>query len=273
MTSETSTQITSDQKHQGVIPDSTANLESTTSAPETYWNKAGELGYLNAMYSNDTVGQYVKNQIWNQVLRASQMLQLGNHSKILELGCGDGELANEFLSKYFFSIEAHDLSPAGIQRALSNKKSNTNFYCTDISKLDFSGDQKFDAVFFVGILHHVKANVPAIIEKVEKITDRIVVMEPNGNHLLRKALEMLPSYRKAGEDSFRLFQLRKLFSDIGFEEIYFRRFNLLPNFTPESLFGPMRALESFVEKNPRLDFLCTNQIFAFKRKNQTGSRV
>jgi cyclopropane fatty-acyl-phospholipid synthase-like methyltransferase len=234
--------------------------------PEQYWNQAGELGYVRAMYTSDKVGQHVKGQIWSQVVEAASRLGLNEKSKVLELGCGDGELANHVLAKHFNTVDAYDLSPAGIDRANLHKSPNARFYCEDITQLKFPDQTKYDAVFFVGILHHVKKQTPQILDQISRVTDKVIVMEPNGNHLVRKFLEQTPTYRKAGEDSFRLELIRGLFTDRHFQQVYYRRFNFCPNFTPASIFPILKKAEEFIDRNAALDFLCTNQIFAFEKR-------
>jgi hypothetical protein len=41
-----------------------------------------------------------------------------------------------------------------------------------------------------------------LIRTLRSAIDRVVVMEPNADHVMRKLLEFTPSYRAAGEDSF-----------------------------------------------------------------------
>ncbi len=238
---------------------------SEMSAPEQYWNKAGELGYADAMYSSSLVGKHVIVRTRSHLLNAAHKLSLDKNSNILELGCGDGEMANNFLSEHFKSVEAHDLAPAGIERANKYRKPNAKFFCTDITQLSFTPGTHYDAVFLIGILHHVKAQTPSIIQKIAQVTNKVIVMEPNGNHLARKFLELLPSYRRAGEDSFRKKQIEKIFSESGFQEAYFQRYNIFPNFTANSLYPFLKRLELVIEGSKYLDFLCNSQILAFEK--------
>ena len=64
----------------------------------------------------------------------------------------------------------------------------------------------------------------------------MIVLEPNGNNLLRKAMEYTPSYRDAGEDSFRSKDLMAIFTAAGWRTEIWRRLNLFPNFTPGFLY-------------------------------------
>jgi hypothetical protein len=50
----------------------------------------------------------------------------------------------------------------------------------------------YDAAF--DILHHVKPATPHLVRAMAQRTGTMIVLEPNGNHLLRKAPEYTPSY-------------------------------------------------------------------------------
>lgn len=43
----------------------------------------------------------------------------------------------------------------------------------------------------VGILHHVKAHAAAVAKQLAAITDKVLILEPNGFHPVRKLLEPL----------------------------------------------------------------------------------
>jgi hypothetical protein len=122
----------------------------------------------------------------------------------------------------------------------------------------------FDGVFMVGILHHVKARAPVIMRAVRDMTDRVVVLEPNGAHPIRKILELTPSYRAAGEDSFRHGQLAWIFTGAGFQIAEHRRFNLFPNQMPVWGFRLLRSLEEWIERTPLVRGLCTVNAYALK---------
>jgi hypothetical protein len=92
-------------------------------------------------------------------------------------------------------------------------------------------------------------------------TDKMIVLEPNGNHLLRKALEYTPSYRDAGEDSFRAKDLMAIFAAAGWRTVVWRRLNLFPNFTPGVIYRWLAPLEPYVEANSLLKALCTVDMY------------
>src|SRR5262249_40944173 len=129
----------------------------------------------------------------------------------------------------------------------------------------------YDGAFLIGILHHVKPATPQILQTLRRIAPRVVVLEPNGNHLLRKLLELTPSYRAAGEASFRRRQLRRLFAEAGYRRIVSRRLNLFPNFTPYPLFRLLKPIEAMVESTPVLRMLCTVDMHGYLAIDHSAS--
>jgi hypothetical protein len=93
------------------------------------------------------------------------------------------------------------------------------------------------------------------------VAGKMIVLEPNGNHLLRKALELTPSYRAAGEDSFRSGQLMAIFRAAGWYTVISRRLNLFPNFTPGFIYRSLAPIEPWIEANPFGKALCTVDMY------------
>src|SRR5262249_13931145 len=135
------------------------------------------------------------------------------------------------------------------------------FTACDITAMDYAGLPRYDGAFLIGILHHVKGAAPQIMKALRQKTDRVVVLEPNGNHLVRKLLELLPSYRAAGEDSFRTQALIRMFEQAGFHVAERVRLNIFPNFTPRFLFHLLRPFERLIETTPLLQGMCTVNMF------------
>ena len=115
-------------------------------------------------------------------------------------------------------------------------------------------------------LHHIKASTPQGLRSLARVTDKIVVLEPNGNHLLRKLLELTPNYRSAGEDSFRTREMVDIFSASGWRTMVRKRLNLFPNFTPGPVYRLLAPLEPYIEESPLLNALCTVNMFGAVRQ-------
>lgn len=235
-----------------------------------HWEKAGEIGYGKAMFSNDSVGGHIMQRHWRAVIETAGALGLHSGMRVLELGCGDGEFAIKMLSPEFKHVDAFDISNAAIGRASASCPPNVSFKAADASGLEFDGQNKWDAVFMMGFLHHVKPSAGAIVRRVCGVCDAAVLIEPNGNNLIRKSLELLPSYRKAGEDSFKLNHLVEMFEACGFELSQLRRMTIVPPFLPARLLPFMKGIERRIEATPILNRLCSSYILGFAKRAKTA---
>src|SRR5262249_35168688 len=141
--------------------------------------------------------------------------------RVLDFGCGDGAFANEILASRYRAIDGYDLASTAIERANSAAPGpHLKFYSTDLVALDYSALPCYDGAFLIGILHHIKAATPDVLRSLAQVTDKIVVLEPNGNNIVRKLLELTPSYRAAGEDSFRTQEMIDMFSATGWRTVF-----------------------------------------------------
>jgi cyclopropane fatty-acyl-phospholipid synthase-like methyltransferase len=235
--------------------------------PVEYWERAGEVGYAAAMYSSQEVATYVQQRTSRVAICIGAKLGLTGAATVLELGCGDGAFAIQYLAPAFQRIYAYDLSNAGIERARASCPSpNVRFEAADVTRVDVGSLGNFDGAFLIGFLHHVKPAAARIMSGLAKIAPRVVILEPNGNNLVRKLLELTPSYRSAGEDSFTVRELKALFAASGYDTEHFERINLFPNFTPRPLFRLLRPVEPWIERNHLLNGLCTVNMIGLKRR-------
>src|SRR6202021_3712403 len=93
----------------------------------------------------------------------------------------------------------------------------------DLVAFDYGTLPRYDAASLIGILHHVKQATPDLVRAMARRTDKMIVLEPNGSHLLRKVMEYAPSYRAAGGDSFRRKVLMGFFGAAGWRTDIWRR--------------------------------------------------
>ena len=235
--------------------------------PENYWNRAGEVSYGQAMYSSADVERHVRLRLWNVAAAIADKIGIPREGRILDYGCGDGAFANETLAPRYRSIDGYDLAPAAIERANTEAPGpHLKFIAADLLALNYDELPRYDGAFLIGILHHIKAATPSVLRSLAKLTDKIVVLEPNGNNLVRKILEFTPSYRKAGEDSFRTQEMIDTFSDAGWHAVVHQRLNLFPNFTPGKVYQLLARLEPRIEASSFWNALCTVNMFGVVRK-------
>lgn len=232
--------------------------------PEAYWEHAGEISYAEKMFASSAVEQHVNRRLWQIGIDIGKQLGLTSQSHVLDLGCGDGALANMLLAKHYRAIDGFDLATAAIKRAQTlAPHANMRFEACDITKMDYSRLPQYDGAFLWGILHHVKSATPNILQGLRTVTKRIVILEPNGNNIIRKILEKTPTYKAAGEDSFKTKEMELIFKNAGFRPLVWKRLNLFPNFTPHFLFKILKPFEPIIENTPGLRALCTVNMWGF----------
>lgn len=226
-----------------------------------YWDRAGEHGYGQAMYRSSDVEAHIRGRLWRVALEIADALGVPCDARVLDLGCGDGAFANQMLAGRYRTVEGLDKSETAIRRAQSESAKNASFRAVDLVNFDYQSLPPYDAAFLIGILHHVKQATPNIVRALARRTGKMIVLEPNGNHLVRKALELTPAYRDAGEDSFRTKQLIAIFEGADWRTTVYRRLNLFPNFTPGLIYRWLKPIEPAIESSRLWNRLCTVDMY------------
>jgi SAM-dependent methyltransferase len=228
------------------------------SKPDAYWERAGEIGYGSAMYDSADVERHVRQRLWDIAIDIADEIGIKRDGRILDYGCGDGAFANGALAPIYRAVEGYDKAAAAIGRANGEASaSHVKFVEADLIALDHATLPRYDGAFLIGILHHIKSATPAVVNSLARVTGKMVILEPNGDNIVRKAMEMTPSYRNAGEDSFRTRELIGIFEAAGWRTAVHRRLNLFPNFTPGPIYRLLAPLEPHIEASRFWNALCT----------------
>jgi 2-polyprenyl-3-methyl-5-hydroxy-6-metoxy-1,4-benzoquinol methylase len=240
---------------------------SVGGGPDAYWERAGKVGYGRAMYGSADVERHVRERLWGIAVSFADPLDIRREGRVLDYGCGDGAFANHTLAAHYRAIDGYDKADAAIARANATAAGpHLKFYAADLTTLQYDSLPRYDGAFLMGVLHHIKQATRGVVRSLAHVTDKMVVLEPNGNHLVRKALEFTPAYRDAGEDSFRTKELIDIFDAEGWRTILHRRLNIFPNFTPGLLFRLLGILEAPIEASPFWNALCTVNMFGVVRR-------
>jgi cyclopropane fatty-acyl-phospholipid synthase-like methyltransferase len=234
---------------------------SVQSKPDAYWDRAGAQGYARAMYRSADVESHVRGRLWNIAIDIADELGVPPDGRVIDVGCGDGAFANQVLAARYRAVDGIDKSEMAIKRAQTEAKENTSYRAVDLVTFNYNSLPRYDAAFLLGILHHVKHATSSIVRALAQRTNRMIVLEPNGSHVMRKLLELTPAYREAGEDSFRTKQLIAVFENAGWETMIHRRLNLFPNFTPAFIYRWLGPIEPKIEANPFWNALCTVDMY------------
>jgi SAM-dependent methyltransferase len=244
------------------------DIRGPLSKPDAYWERAGKVSYAEAMFTSGEVEQHVNRRLWSVAVEIADQLGVPRTGHVLDLGCGDGAFASQVLAGCYRAVDGYDKAEAAIERAKASAGGpHMRFVAADLVAMDYGALPKYDGAFLMGFLHHVKAATPDIVRRLRSVTRRIVILEPNGNNLVRKLLEFTPTYRSAGEDSFRSNELMEIFAAAGFRKVAWRRMNLFPNFTPGPVYRLLSPLEPKIEASSFWNALCTVNMCGFAAKD------
>lgn len=188
---------------------------------------------------------------------------------ILDVGCGDGTFTLELLRKVNpKKIIGFDYAQSAIRVA------NSAIGAKDKGKIEFLyGDvydahkmfkkNSFDVVVIRGVLHHLTKPKQAI-KSLRYLSNKIIVLEPNGFNPILKAIENISSYHiRRGEKSYWPPTINKWFADNDFKVKKQVFFSIVPYFCPKNIVKLLKIIEPVMERIPFVkSFYCgTNLIY------------
>jgi 2-polyprenyl-3-methyl-5-hydroxy-6-metoxy-1,4-benzoquinol methylase len=111
----------------------------------------------------------------------NEYLSTNQNSRILDLGCGYGEISQFFPSSCNYL--GVDLNASYIDYALrKRKRDNTEFIVGDVSDIELRKRGPFDLVFLTGVLHHLSADqIKQLVSSSRELVSesgRFVAIEP-----------------------------------------------------------------------------------------------
>ncbi|WP_284643856.1 class I SAM-dependent methyltransferase [Paenibacillus silviterrae] len=178
--------------------------------------------------------------------------------KVLDIGCGDGKYTFELLKGNPVSILGVDAAKTAIEQCeqVAKKKGLTNvtFKTIDIYKLEELGEQ-FDIAVIRGVLHHL-LDAPSAIKSIAKVTDEVIVVEPNGYNPVLKVIEKTSKYHIEHEEkSYFPHRLDQWFNQVGGVVQSSRYCGLVPMFCPDIIAKTLKTVEPIIERTPIINKL------------------
>ena len=204
--------------------------------------------------------------------------------KILEIGCGTGELANRLAKRFRGQIMATDLCRPFIEEA--RKKFSDSGVIYEIKDFNKKEDLKwlqekgpFDYIVGDGILHHLYDKLDSALANLNlllKKDGRIIFWEPNiwnpycwlifKIHILRKLAHLEPQEMAFGKRYIDQKLKKASFDDL---QVSYRDF-LLPN-TPTPLINTVISVGDIIEKIPLLKMLSQSILISARKKGSTSN--
>jgi 2-polyprenyl-3-methyl-5-hydroxy-6-metoxy-1,4-benzoquinol methylase len=209
----------------------------------------------------------------------AQMDALNAQTRILEIGCGTGELAALIASRTKAQVTGSDICAPFIEEAIKKHRlPNLEFMVLDFNHPEILAGLQFDYIVGNGILHHLYTNLDKSLLQIKKILktggSKIIFLEPNLYNpycfLIFNTTKKMRKWAKLEPDEMALCKrnIKARLQRAGYVDIKieYRDF-LLPN-TPESLIKAVISTGRILEKTPLLKMVSQSIFISAKNNNE-----
>ncbi len=171
-----------------------------------------------------------------------------NAVTLIDIGAGDGTYSNDlYQQRPNLKITGFDPASEAIKVA-AVKYPKIDFFVGDILTTSTFPKKKFDVGVIRGVLHHLNNPKQAIANSI-LMSDRIVIIEPNGNNPILKIIEKVSPYHRLHEErSFSSGQLKQWCVESGFEVERIDFIGFVPFFFPTFLTKIIYFFQPMMEK-------------------------
>jgi ubiquinone/menaquinone biosynthesis C-methylase UbiE len=142
-------------------------------------------------------------------------------NKLLDVGCGTGNLLALIFSKYDVQIAGVDLSPDMLEIARKKLGEKTDLRLGDSEYLPFD-DESFDVVICTDSFHHYPHPKNALTEfrRVLHPKGRIIIADPYAPTPIRQIFNLIMPHTHEGDvKMYSEYNIRKLLENTGFNTI------------------------------------------------------
>ncbi|MBL0309418.1 MAG: class I SAM-dependent methyltransferase [Bacteroidetes bacterium] len=200
----------------------------------------------NAKYSS-FVANLRQTDITEEIIR-----KIGNIKTVLDIGSGDGTYTAE-LKERMPDIEFTGFDPASVAiKAAEDRFPSCKFFVGNILDPSTFPDKKFDLAIFRGVIHHLPTQSDSI-KYAGMMSNRVLIIEPNGNNPILKWIEKNSEYHiQHEEQSFSSTFLKKICTENGFKVKHLSYIGFVPFFFPTFPAKVIHFFQPLLEKIPLL---------------------
>jgi ubiquinone/menaquinone biosynthesis C-methylase UbiE len=229
-------------------------------------------------------GQYLytdKANVSSRLATARQSLEIirliktyvGQHKKILDVGCGDGtytmELFKAVAAEFILGFDPADVAVNAAQKKVPKHQQRQILFKT-INIYDIASHFKkgiFDVAVVRGVLHHL-ADAPQAIAEIAKVVDTVIVLEPNGYNPILKVIEKTSRYHTEHEEkSYWPPTLLSWFRRHGYYLVEQRFVCIVPYFCSAPLARLLKFIEPLFESIPWIHrFYAGTNVFMMRKE-------
>lgn len=198
----------------------------------------------------------------------SQMDLSKKNIRILEIGCGTGEISHLLSQKTKAEILGTDICLPFIENSRKEYlASNLRYEVLDFNNIEsiakVVGDEKFDYIVGNGILHHLFYKLDESLTSINhllKTNGKMIFLEPNILNPYCFLIFKFPFFRKLaklepGEMAFTKKLSQKKLEDAKYNNIKIKHKDFLIPGTPTFLIKPVIIIGNLIEKIPLLNKL------------------
>lgn len=225
-------------------------------------HNGGFLYTTNAQFSSYVANKRISEEIFKHIKP--------EYKTLIDIGCGDGVYTNE-IKQNFPHLEVTGFDPASEAiKTASERFEGVTFTTLNLldEKVSATFNKKYDVGVIRGVLHHL-ADQQKAIENAFRITDNLIIMEPNGNNPILKLIEKTSQYHiEHEEQSFFQWSLKRWIKNAGGRVTSFTYVGYVPFFFPTGPAKLIYAMQPFLEKIPLLKHIFSAQFIIACSKNK-----
>lgn len=181
------------------------------------FNKQAEI------YDEKGDGKFVApmyDEIVNRIMEA-------NPKKILDVGCGTGNVLMKLTTKKDLSLYGIDISEKMIETAKKNLQDKAEFKVGDSEDMPWE-DNSFDVVVCNASFHHYPNPEKVLLEMKRVLSDNgtLIIGDPTGPVIIRQVLNLFCKISSNGD--YKIYsknEIQKMLVKCGFEPFNFKKIN------------------------------------------------